>query len=81
MSDLRLSIAEFRAWCRARGLSHRYVCKEAANNSRIIEVMERQASRNDLRWLQLRRWMEAYDRTLEERDAQAAEERRATRAR
>lgn len=68
MSDLRKFVAEFRAWCKSRRLSHRYVTKEACNNSRLIEAMERQASRHEHRILELRSFMDRYDRELVDRE-------------
>lgn len=76
MTDLRDFIAELRAWCHARGLSPRYVTKEACENSRLVGQMERQASRYERKLLQLRRWMEAYDRNREDLDRERARKRR-----
>jgi hypothetical protein len=59
--DLHQWIASFRSWCRVRGLSPRYVTKEACRNSRLIERMARSADKHARDQHRLEAWMRDWD--------------------
>jgi hypothetical protein len=61
MNDLRKWVWDFRSWCRQRGLSPRYVTKEACQNSRLAEVMEREADKHSRNIRDLEIWMRRWD--------------------
>lgn len=60
-ADLHAWIAQFRSWCRIRGLSERYVTKEVCRNSRLIERMERSADKHARNMHEIEKWMREWD--------------------